>query len=129
MGPMLIGCLSRDPRVPRSCHNRGEFVTSLDKIWLDRGAVLRRSCALIGKLSYAHDEVSNPALTVNFGGLGGGGAPFTIVGARPSRDLLLSTSGAEWRLANGVSIMAKFDSEYGERTRTYSGTGRLRYTW
>lgn len=105
---------------------RGELGLRTDKVFrIDNGSQFN----LFGKVSYAHDEVSNPALTVNFGGLGGGGAPFTIVGARPSRDLLLSTSGAEWRLGNGVSIMAKFDSEYGERTRTYSGTGRLRYTW
>jgi uncharacterized protein with beta-barrel porin domain len=39
------------------------------------------------------------------------------------------TAGAEWRLANGVSLMAKFDGEFANGTQTYTGTGRLRYTW
>ncbi len=105
---------------------RGELGLRTDKVFrIDNGSQFN----LFGKLSYAHDEVSNPALTVNFSGLGGGGAPFTIVGARPSRDLALTTAGAEWRLANGISFMAKFDGEFGDRSQTYSGTGRVRYTW
>jgi uncharacterized protein with beta-barrel porin domain len=52
-----------------------------------------------------------------------------VFGARPSRDLALTTAGAEWRLASGLSFMVKFDGEFGERSETYSGTGRIRYTW
>ncbi|MDB5581857.1 MAG: Type Va secretion system autotransporter protein, partial [Bradyrhizobium sp.] len=105
---------------------RGEVGLRTDKVFaIDKGSQFN----VFGKVAYAHDEVSDPNLSANFTTLGAGGTPFTVFGTRPSRDLLLSTSGAEWRLANGISIMAKFDSEYGERTRTYYGTGRLRYTW
>jgi hypothetical protein len=38
-------------------------------------------------------------------------------------------AGAEWRLASGVSFLAKFDGEFGDRSQTYTGTGRIRYTW
>jgi len=37
--------------------------------------------------------------------------------------------GVEWRLANGLSFMVKADSEWGNHTQTYTGTGRIRYTW
>src|SRR5713226_4544837 len=39
------------------------------------------------------------------------------------------TGGAEWRLASGVSLLAKFDGEFANRSQTYSRTGRIRYTW
>ena len=105
---------------------RGELGMRADKVMkIDNGSQLN----LFGKVAYAHDEVSDPTLLVNFSGLGGGGAPFTVFGGRPSRDLALTTAGAEWRLANGISFMTKFDGEFGDRSQTYSGTGRVRYTW
>ena len=45
-------------------------------------------------------------------------APFTVFGGRPSRDLALTTAGAEWRLTNGVSSLVKFDGEFGDRSET-----------
>jgi outer membrane autotransporter protein len=83
---------------------------------------------LFGKAAYAHDAVSNPALAANFAVLGPAGS-FTALGARPSQNLLLASSGAEWQLASGLSFMLKADAEWGERSRTYSGTGRIRYSW
>ena len=53
----------------------------------------------------------------------------SVFGAKPSQNLALSSSGVEWRLANGISFMVKADSEWGDRSHTYSGTGRIRYTW
>jgi hypothetical protein len=50
-------------------------------------------------------------------------------GATPAHDLALVTGGAEWRLASGVSLLAKFDGEFANRSQTYSGTGRIRYAW
>jgi uncharacterized protein with beta-barrel porin domain len=87
-----------------------------------------RNGGLFGRTAYARDTVSNPALAANFAALGPTGG-FTVFGAQPSQNLLLSSAGAEWRLAGGVSFMLKADSEWGERSRTYSGTGRIRYTW
>jgi uncharacterized protein with beta-barrel porin domain len=104
---------------------RGELGLRTDKVMaIDKGSQLN----LFGKVAYARDEISNPALAANFTALGAGSS-FTVFGARPSQNLLLSASGVEWRLANGISFMVKADSEYGEHSRTYSGTGRIRYTW
>jgi hypothetical protein len=107
---------------------RGEVGLRSDKIFaVDNGGQLN----LFGKFAYAHDEISNPQANVAFAAIGGigGAAPFTVFGARPSRDLALTTAGAEWRLTNGVSFLVKFDGEFGDRSETYSGTGRIRYTW
>ena len=38
-------------------------------------------------------------------------------------------AGAEYRLANGISLLAKFDGEFASRSSTYAGTGTARYTW
>lgn len=103
---------------------RGEVGLRTDKvIAIDRGSQMN----LFGKIAYAHDEISDPSVAINFIALGG--PAFTVFGAQPSRDLALLTGGAEWRLANGISLLAKFDGEFGERSQTYSGTGRIRYTW
>ena len=107
---------------------RGEVCLRSDKIFaVDSGGQL----SLFGKFAYAHDEISNPQANVAFAAIGGigGSAPFTVFGTRPSRDLALTTAGAEWRLTNGVSFLVKFDGEFGDRSETYSGTGRIRYTW
>jgi uncharacterized protein with beta-barrel porin domain len=104
---------------------RGELGLRTDKVMAVGGGQLN----LFGKLAYAHDEISNPSAFVNFVGFGAGAAPFTVFGAVPSRDLALTTAGAEWRLLNGLSFMVKFDGEFGDRSETYSGTGRIRYTW
>jgi len=107
---------------------RGEVGLRSDKVFaVDSGSQLN----LFGKFAYAHDEISNPQANIAFATVGGigGSAPFTVFGARPSRDLALTTAGAEWRLASGVSFLVKFDGEFGDRSETYSGTGRIRYTW
>ena len=107
---------------------RGEAGLRTDRIFaVDRGGQLN----LFGKFAYAHDEISNPQANVAFAAIGGigGATPFTVFGARPSRDLALATAGAEWRLSSGVSFLVKFDGEFGDRSETYSGTGRIRYTW
>jgi outer membrane autotransporter protein len=82
---------------------------------------------LFGKLAYARDAISDPSLNVSFIGLPT--ASFIVNGATPARDLGLVTAGAEWRLATGVSVLAKFDGEFAGQSQTYSGTARLRYTW
>jgi uncharacterized protein with beta-barrel porin domain len=32
-------------------------------------------------------------------------------------------------MANNIAVMAKFDGEFGDRSRTYTGTAKLRYSW
>jgi uncharacterized protein with beta-barrel porin domain len=103
---------------------RGELGGRADKtIAIDNGGEL----GLFGKLAWAHDEISDPMLNVSFIGLPT--ASFAVNGATPAHDLALVTGGAEWRLASGVSLLAKFDGEFSSRSQTYSGTGRIRYTW
>jgi uncharacterized protein with beta-barrel porin domain len=105
---------------------RGELGLRTEKVMaIDNGSQLN----LFGKVAYARDEISDPNLTANFTALGATGTPFIVFGSQPSRDLALSTSGVEWRLASGVSFMVKADSEFGDHSHTYSGTGRIRYTW
>jgi outer membrane autotransporter protein len=103
---------------------RTELGGRADKtIALDNGTELN----LFGKAAWAHDEISDPMLNVSFIGLPM--ASFAVNGATPPKDLGLVTAGAEWRLAKGLSILAKFDGEFADSSQTYSGTARLRYTW
>jgi uncharacterized protein with beta-barrel porin domain len=52
-----------------------------------------------------------------------------VNGAAPPRDLLLLTAGAEWRLRQGWSMLAKFDGEFADRSQTFAGTARAQYRW
>ena len=79
------------------------------------------------RLAWAHDWVSDAALTPAFEALPG--ASFIINGARPVKDAALISAGAELRLANGISLLAKFDGEFSSHTRTYAGTGAVRWVW
>jgi len=49
-------------------------------------------------------------------------------GVRGRLAALLWTA-AELRFANGLSFLARFDGDLGHGSRTYAGTGTLRYTW
>jgi len=53
------------------------------------------------------------------------GASFVVNGATPAKN----SAGAELRLANGVSLLAKFDGEFAAHSSTYAGTGTIRHTW
>ncbi len=83
--------------------------------------------ALFGRAAWAHDRNSNPSLTPTFLGLPT--VSFVVNGATPPQDLALLTAGAELRMSNGWSMMARFDGEFGQGSQTYTGTARLRYTW
>jgi len=41
----------------------------------------------------------------------------------------LVSVAAELPLASDVSLMAKFDGDFGSGSQTYAGTGTLRYIW
>ena len=57
------------------------------------------------------------------------GASFIVNGALPVKDSPLVSAGGELRIANGVTMLAKFDGEFAGRSNTYAGTGTLRYRW
>jgi uncharacterized protein with beta-barrel porin domain len=83
--------------------------------------------SLRGRLAWAHDWVSDPTLAAVFQTLPG--ASFIVNGATPAKDSALTSAGVEYRLANGVSLLAKFDGEFASHSSTYAGTGTVRYTW
>jgi outer membrane autotransporter protein len=82
---------------------------------------------LFGRVAWAHDWQGNPALTATFQGLPT--ATFTVNGATPPQNLALASAGAEWRLRNGWSLLAKFEGEFAPNSQTYTGTARVKYSW
>jgi len=82
---------------------------------------------LRGRLAWAHDWVSDPALMPVFQSLPG--ASFIVNGATPATDNALVSAGAELRFANGVTLAAKFDGAFAGKSQTYAGTGTIRYSW
>jgi autotransporter-associated beta strand protein len=80
-----------------------------------------------GRVAWAHDWISDPSLTPLFLTLPG--ASFVVNGATPAKDSALLSAGTEYRLANGVTLLAKFDGEFASHSSTYAGTGALRYAW
>ncbi|TFV73198.1 autotransporter domain-containing protein [Bradyrhizobium frederickii] len=103
---------------------RGELGARFDRAMLvapDTALTLR------GRLAYAHDWVSDPALSAVFQTLPG--ASFVVNGATPAKDNALISAGADLHLARGITLSAKLDGTFAERAQTYAGTGTLRYRW
>ena len=82
---------------------------------------------LRGRLAWAHDFVSNPALGAVFETLPGAG--FTVFGAAIRHDSALTSAGAELFLTPRWTLLAKFDGEFANGSQTYAGSGTLRYSW
>ncbi len=83
--------------------------------------------ALRGRVAWAHDWVSDPTLTPLFQALPG--ASFIVNGALLPQNSALASAGGELRLANGVTLLAKFDGDFASHSSTYGGTGTFRYRW
>jgi len=97
--------------------------------WFDKMMALERGNALSLRLraAWANDHETNQGIGASFQTLPD--ASFTVNGAAPATNLALMTAGAELRLANNVSVGAKFDGELAGNSQTYSGTGTVRYVW
>jgi len=95
----------------------------------DRLLLLNPEAALTlrTRIAWAHDWISDPSLAALFQTLPG--ASFVVNGATPAKNSALTSAGAEYRLANGVTLLAKFDGEFATHSSTYAGTGTLRYAW
>jgi len=95
----------------------------------DRLLLLNPEAALTlrARVAWAHDWISDPSLVPLFQALPG--ASFVVNGATPAKNSALTSAGAEYRLANGVTLLAKFDGEFAAHSSTYAGTGTVRYTW
>jgi autotransporter-associated beta strand protein len=103
---------------------RSELGARFDRLLLlNPGAAL----TMRARVAWAHDWVSDPTLAAVFQTLPG--ASFIVNGATPAKNSALTSAGAELRLANGVTLLAKFDGEFASRSSTYAGTGTVRYTW
>ena len=103
---------------------RSELGTRFDRVLaLYTNAVL----SLRARVAWAHDWVSDPSLAAVFQTLPG--ASFIVNGATPAKNSALASAGTELRLANGITLLAKFDGEFASHSSTYAGTGAVRYTW
>jgi outer membrane autotransporter protein len=103
---------------------RSELGARFDRLLaLNPNAVL----ALRARLAWAHDWVSDPTLGAVFQALPG--ASFIVNGAAPAKNSALASAGTELRLANGVTLIGKFDGEFASHSTTYGGTGTMRYRW
>jgi uncharacterized protein with beta-barrel porin domain len=82
---------------------------------------------LRARLAWAHDWITNPALDAAFEMLPG--SNFVVGGAQPPKNSALASAGAELRIAQGWSVLAKFDGEFASAAQTYAGSATLRHTW
>jgi outer membrane autotransporter protein len=118
-GGFALGFNSRN-----ATDTRSELGGRFDRVLLvDPTAVL----TMRTRVAWAHDWISDPSLAALFQTLPG--ASFTVNGATPAKNSALTSAGAEYRLANGVVLLAKFDGEFASHSSTYAGTGTVRYTW
>jgi outer membrane autotransporter protein len=109
---------------PTGSDTRSELGARFDRLLaLNPNAVL----TLRARLAWAHDWVSDPVLAAAFQALPG--ASFIVNGATPAKNSALASAGTELRLANGVTLLGKFDGEFASRSTTYAGTGTVRYSW
>lgn len=80
-----------------------------------------------GRLAWAHDFASTPALSAAFQALPG--SAFVVNGAANPRDTALTTAGAQFALTPHLSLIAKFDGTFAGNSQTYAGSGTLHYAW
>jgi outer membrane autotransporter protein len=102
---------------------RGELGARFDDLTTYNGMPL----VLRGRLAWAHDWVSNPALGAVFQALPG--SNFTVNGATVPANSALTTAAAELHMTANWSMTAKFDGEFAPTAQTYAGTGTLKYSW
>jgi autotransporter-associated beta strand protein len=103
---------------------RGELGARFDQlVSLPNGLPL----LLRGRVAWAHDWVSNPALAAAFQALPG--ASFIVNGAAPPKNSALASAGAELRITPAVSFAARFEGDLANSAQTYSGIATLRYAF
>ena len=82
---------------------------------------------LRGRAAWAHDFNTDRKLGATFQTLPG--ASFIVNGAPPAPDAALVTASAEMKWLNGLSLVATFEGEFSDVTRSYAGKGAVRYAW
>jgi outer membrane autotransporter protein len=103
---------------------RTELGARFDKTYmLDQGAIV----TLYSRAAWAHDFGNTTSASAIFQALPA--SNFTVNGALPAPDGALVSAGAEYKLASGWSVLAKFDGEFSGTTSIYSGSGTIRKVW
>ena len=82
---------------------------------------------LRARVAWAHDWVTNPALSAAFESLPG--TSFVVNGAPMPQNSALTSAGAELFITPHLTLLAKFDGEFAPGSQTYAGSGTLRYSW
>lgn len=97
--------------------------------WFDKSLPLENGATVMlnARTAWAHDEASGQSVNATFQSLPG--SSFTVNGATPAANTFLATVGAEIQLPGGIAVGAKLDGEFAKGSRTYQGTGTVRYNW
>jgi uncharacterized protein with beta-barrel porin domain len=107
--------------------NATDVRTELGARFDDPTIVAGMPLVLLGRVAWAHDFVSNPALSAAFESLPG--TNFTVNGAPMPQNSALTSAGAELFITARWSLLAKLDGQFAPGSQTYTGSGTLRYTW
>jgi outer membrane autotransporter protein len=91
------------------------------------GAVFNGDVFWYARAAWAHEFDGDTSATAAFQSLPGIG--FTVQGAATPADAALLRAGAEWRIANGTSVGARFEGEFANGSSVYTGMGTLRVNW
>lgn len=103
--------------------SRSELGLRADRSFALDDAVL----TLRGRAAWAHDFNPERSIAATFQALPGGS--FVVSGAAQAHDAALTTASAEVKWLNGVSLVATFEGEFSNVTRSYAGKGAVRYAW
>jgi uncharacterized protein with beta-barrel porin domain len=95
--------------------------------WFDSDALMANGIKLYSRLAWAHDFDNEGASFAFFQSLPG--SNFLVNSSKPARDGALTTIGFEYKLADGWSVLGKFDGEFSSTTAIFAGTGTLRKVW
>jgi uncharacterized protein with beta-barrel porin domain len=90
-------------------------------------AIDGRALVLRARLGWAHDFISNPGVTAAFQQLPG--SNFIVNGTSPASDSALASLGAEYHVAPGTTVLARFDGEFSGTSQSYAGTAAVRFRW
>jgi uncharacterized protein with beta-barrel porin domain len=102
---------------------RSELGARFDNLQIVNGMPM----VLRGRLAWAHDWATNPAIGAAFQALPG--SSFTVNGAAPPKNSALATAAAELHITANWTAMTKFDGAFGAGGQTYGGSATLKYSW
>jgi uncharacterized protein with beta-barrel porin domain len=95
--------------------------------WFDSDAWADKGVKLYSRVAWSHDFDNEGTSIAFFQSLPG--TSFIVNSAKPARDGALVTAGFEYKLADGWSLLGKFDGEFSSTTAIFAGTGTIRKVW